>query len=471
MEDSDSSRELHGKSLIGYLSCYGGVFLSNLLGGIFAVQFYVYTINLDFSIVSVGVFLQLFLTALCSIIFGIVIDNKKPGRFGKRRPFLLYGLPIWVLSSIILWIPPSNFYCAPANSFNIPTIIFLWSFLILKSVSGILILIAIGSMFPEQSQTLKNREKISSIQTIISIVASILALLLPLIVQSMLVKPKEAKWWTASGQLVLFFIPIIAIIFVSFGIIGVFAAFFTIDESFHVNAPTQYIKKKSIKATIQHMKKPILDEKFRKFVLVGFYSGFSGKIIGLVLIPFLTYVMLFVGAKYLIYIIISISCKFGWFLFWKKLINNNRDLIKLYSTCLFTMVIASILELFFLVQLLSFEFKVVLFIISYGTILGSMYAVGLFGGPISGALIDEAADKLNYTNKLEAVSEISGAYAGFSSFMVTVSPAIASIIVGFILTGNNESNPYIITLCLSSTAFFYFLAWLYIRQIKLTKKL
>ena len=117
-----------------------------------------------------------------------------------------------------------------------------------------------------------------------------------------------------------------------------------------------------------------------------------------------------------------------------------------------------------------FEIKIVIFIASYGTILGSMYAVGLFSGPISGAIIDKAASQLNFRNQSEAVSEIAGAYTGLNSFMITISPGFASILVGFILTGTNESNPIIITLCLSSTVIFYFLSWFYIRQIKLITK-
>ena len=121
--------------------------------------------------------------------------------------------------------------------------------------------------------------------------------------------------------------------------------------------------------------------------------------------------MLFIGPRYYIYIFISIGVKVGWFLFWKKMM-NGRDMVKLYSICLFASFIAALLELLFLIQVLSFEFKIVLFIVSYGTVLGKMYAVGLFGGPISGALIDEAAERSGIINQSEAVSDISGTYSG-----------------------------------------------------------
>ena len=84
-------RELHGKRLIGYALGNFGLILSNLLVGIFVFQFYVYTINLDSILTSVGISLQFIISAFSSILFGILADNKKPGKLGKRRPFLLYG--------------------------------------------------------------------------------------------------------------------------------------------------------------------------------------------------------------------------------------------------------------------------------------------------------------------------------------------------------------------------------------------
>ena len=85
-------RELHGKRLIGYIFGHFGILMANMLAGTFIFQFYVYTINLDSFLTSVGVSLQLIINAIFSIIVGILADNKKPGKFGKRRPFLIYGI-------------------------------------------------------------------------------------------------------------------------------------------------------------------------------------------------------------------------------------------------------------------------------------------------------------------------------------------------------------------------------------------
>ncbi|MFX1554324.1 MAG: MFS transporter, partial [Promethearchaeota archaeon] len=155
-------RELHGKRLIGYALGNFGMIMTNMFIGVFIFQYYVYTINLDSVLTSVGISLQLIIFAIFSIVFGILADNKKPGKFGKRRPFLFYGLPIWILTSIIIWLPPK---CPQDNSLYLPTAVFLWSILIIKSIAGSSIITVHLSMLTEQSQTHENREKIAAVTT------------------------------------------------------------------------------------------------------------------------------------------------------------------------------------------------------------------------------------------------------------------------------------------------------------------
>ena len=92
MNEQVIPRELKGKRLIGY--CLGdfGVFLSNMLESVFVFQFYVYTINLNSILVSIGVTSQLIIGAFLAIIFGIIVDNKKPGRFGTGFPFIHHSV-------------------------------------------------------------------------------------------------------------------------------------------------------------------------------------------------------------------------------------------------------------------------------------------------------------------------------------------------------------------------------------------
>ena len=160
MVEDASPRELLGFRLIGYSIGDFGISLVNILFGTFVFQFYVYTINLNSILVSIGISMQLIIGAFFSIIFGVIVDNKTPGKLGKRRPFLLFALPLWVLANILIWFPP--WYAPQADSFFWPTAIYFWSMTILQAISGTLIFNVYLSMLPEQSQTQKNRKVVAS---------------------------------------------------------------------------------------------------------------------------------------------------------------------------------------------------------------------------------------------------------------------------------------------------------------------
>ena len=466
MNEENLPRELHGSKKFRYNLGYFGLYLAILLESVFAFQFYVYTVNLDAFFVTLGFTIQMFISALAGIIFGVIIDNKRPNKFGKRRLFLLYGLPIWFLTCILLWTPPT--FCPEGSSMHLPTASYLWIVLIIKGVSGTSILVAHGSMLPEQSQTHENRKKVASQGTILTIFASILAMLLPLMVQSILEDPENVKWWDPSGQVILFYIPIIGISIAVFAAISLILTFYSVDEGFHTNAKNSEFKKSSIKAAFQQMKIPLSDINNRKYLFAVFFINVANKIVGLVLFPFLIYVLLFIGPLYYIYIIVSICTKIAWYQILKYFL-KKYDVIKSFKFTILLTVIASAFELLFLITTLSFEFKVFLFVLTFGTILGGIYGFGLFYGPLISNLINEAAEKVESRDKDKFISDISGSYFGLSTFMASIGPAIGSILVGVILTGANKSNSTIITITLASAGIFFLVSFIYIGLIKLKR--
>jgi Na+/melibiose symporter-like transporter len=464
MVEDITPRELLGFRLVGYSIGDFGISLVNILIGTFIFQFYVYTINLNSILVSTGVSLHLIIGALFSIIFGVIIDNKTPGRFGKRRPFLLIGLPIWVLANILIWIPP--WYAPQSNSFYWPTAIYFWSIIILKAISGTLIFNVYLSMLPEQSQTEKNRKAVASIRAAFAIIASILALLLPLIVQSILEDPEHVKWWEPSGKLILIYIPIIGIAVAIFSLITILLTFFSVSEKFHNDTPITESNKVSIVSAFRQITVPINDKKFRKFLSVRFFNSISGKILGILIIPFLAFVLKFRESEFFIYIIVSILTKFGWYFIWRKIL-KRRSLVFKFSILLLFSTFASLFDLIFLFQNLSFVFKIILFISTIGTVLGSMYAFPLFSIPIGATLVHDAACSTEEESSIISISKLSGAYYGSLTFMASIGQAIASLMLGIILSGSNESNPIIITLSLSSMGIFYLMSFIFIKRIKL----
>jgi Na+/melibiose symporter-like transporter len=260
--------------------------------------------------------------------------------------------------------------------------------------------------------------------------------------------------------------PMIGVGFASFGLFSLILTFFSVDESFHKNSPDEALTKLTLVDTFRQMTVPAKDKKFRKFMGVSFFNALASRILGLLVIPFLAFVLRFKGPEFFIYIAVSISSKYAHFFFWKKIL-KKRGILRTYKICLISAAIASLLEIFFLVEVLSFEIEIVLFIVTIGTVLGTIYAVNLFTTPLASALIYEAAEKKNDGNIDKEVSNISGSYFGLHSFMLAFGQSVSTIMIGFILTGPNEENPIIITITLASMGVFYFISLSFLRKIKL----
>lgn len=464
MNETNQIRELHGFRLFGYSIGQFGFFLTRVLISIFAFQFYVYTINLDSIFASIGLSITFILNATSMIIFGVITDRKKPGKYGKRRPFILYGLPIWIITSILIWFP--LWYCPKNNSFYLPVAIFYWTVLFSGAISGSCILSAHVSMLPEQSQTYRNREKVAVWRTVFMIIASILALMLPLMVESILKDPENVKWWQPSGKVILFYMPLIGVSFALFGLFSLLLTYFSVDESFHKKISGSNKENLTLGETFQRMIIPTKDKKFRQYLSVAFFNSMAARTFGVLIIPLLTYSLKFRGPEYMIYVVVSIVGKFSWFYVWKKL-QGRFKLLKTYSMCLMIATIVGFLELIYLVEVLSFEIKVVFFVIIVGTILGSLYALNLFTNPLVSALIYESAMKKNEGEIDKGVSNISGSYFGLDSFTMSIAQAIATLVVGIILTGPNKENSTIIIISFSFIGLFYLISLILLSRIHL----
>ncbi|NVM19256.1 MAG: MFS transporter [Candidatus Lokiarchaeota archaeon] len=461
MNSISKNRELHGKRLIGYASANFGISLVNIFTGTFVFQFYVYTINLSSILVSAGLTINFVLIAVFSIISGVIADNKKPGKRGKRKYFLIIGLPIWLLANIFLWLPP--WYCPPSNSFFLPTALYFWSMISIKAIFGTIIFTTYLSMLPEQSQTSENRKKVASIRVIFSIIASVLALLMPLAVQSLLEDPINAKWWTNSGGTVIVLMPIIGISFALFGSITIIFTYFSVDESFH-NHYEMKNEKKKIKNAFKAIFYPLTDRNYNKLLLVQFFVRTAGKILGILIIPLITYVLLFRNNDFYIYIIVSITGKLTWYFFWRYFF-KNKTLITKYALCLWCAGIGSIFIIIFIIPLTNFLLTVILFFLTEGTILGALYAFPLFSIPLGANLVHNTAKNIDSESSDRALSSLSGAYYGALNFISSMGQTCGSLIVGAILIGPNEKNPIIIVILYSSIGTFYLISIIFLKKI------
>ncbi|MHA2121296.1 MAG: hypothetical protein ACW990_08840, partial [Promethearchaeota archaeon] len=285
--------------------------------------------------------------------------------------------------------------------------------------------------------------------------------------------PTNTGYWTSSGKFVRKIMPPVSIIFGIISAVLILISFFSIDESFHLNAPPQ--ERRSLKSTFKYLFVPAKDKEYMKIMLAGVTSQVSQFALLFTIIPFIAFVLgkglalSLVADLYIIYIIISISTKFVWLLIWwligKFLL--KKKLLKTYKLNVGVIIIAAIFELFFLANM-PFILRMILFIVSFGTVLGSMYATSMFSSPIMNEMVDRAAEmhiarRGNESMiKDQAVTRLSGAYMGLFMFSTSIVAAFTSSIYGIIFRGENSIDPIILTLGLASMGILYFISFVFL---------
>ena len=486
MENSNKSlpslRELHGARLFGYSMGFFGIMLMMMFTGSYSYNFYVYTIRLDSILVSIGSTIYMVTMAFSSIIFGVILDNTKPKKLGKRRPYILIGLPFWLTAMILVyippWIPPETLAMSSTVLYW-PTAIWYWGVNIIRAIFGSLLMISFSSVLPEISQSLKNRKKVATLSVNLQIFASVVGTAFPNIIQSLVEDSTNTGYWTNSGKFIMNVMPTISIIFGIPVMICILISFFSIDESFHLKDSN--FEKRKIRDTFKNLFIPAKDREYMKFMAAGVTTQMSSYVFAFTVIPFIAFVLgrnlppAQISSFFIIYIIISISTKFIWFFIWKMIGKKQGNLLKTYKWNLLFIVFGSFLELIFLIEL-SVPSRLILFILSFGTVMGSMYATMLFSSPLLNEMIDRAAEMhiINNTQKLmkkdEAITRISGAYNGLMMFSASMLGALISAIFGIIFQGDNSQNPIILTIGLMSMGLFQIVALVFLRFFKVRFK-
>jgi len=477
-----SLREIHGVRLTGYSLGYFGIMLMLMLTESYSYNFYVYTIRLDSILVSIGTTINMITMAFSSIIFGVILDNTTPRKIGKRRPYILIGLPLWLVPAILIylppWIPPETQAISSTVIFW-PTAIWFWVMNMIKAIFGSLLMIVFSSVLPEISQTLKNRKKVATVSANLRIFASIISIAFPNILQSLIEDPKNTGYWTNSGKLIMNVMPTISIIFGIPVTVCILIAFFSIDESFHLDTPN--FEKRTIKDSFKNLFIPVKDKEYMKFMAAGVSSQASQFVLVFTIIPFIAFVLgrnlpsNQVSNLYIFYIIMSISIKFIWLFIWQIIKKRQANLLKTYKLNVIFIIFAASLELFFLIEM-NLPFGLIIFILSYGSVLGSMYATSLFSSPLLNEMVDRAADRhlIKNThesmNKDQAVTRLSGSYYGLMMFSTSLLGALSSTIYGVIFQGDNSRNPVILTIGLFSMGLFYIVSLVFLQLFKVKFK-
>ena len=171
----------------------------------------------------------------------------------------------------------------------------------------------------------------------------------------------------------------------------------------------------------------------------------------------------------------SISIKFIWLFIWQIIKKRQANLLKTYKLNVIFIIFAASLELFFLIEM-NLPFGLILFVLSYGSVLGSMYATSLFSSPLLNEMVDRAADmhliknSHESINKDQAVTRLSGSYYGLMMFATSLLGALSSTIYGVIFQGENSRNPVILIIGLSSMGLFYIVSLVFLQLFKVKFK-
>jgi Na+/melibiose symporter-like transporter len=471
LEGNKKLRELHGWRLYGYSLGSFGIFLPYSLANVYLFQFYVYIIGLDALIVSIGLFLASIFFGIFSIIFGVLADNKIPTRFGKRRVVFLWGILPFSLISILLWIPPWK--CPENIPIYLPTAIFFCFMVVLYRIFNALLLTPYNSILPEISQSETNRIKVTGIQVLLTTISAMIAMLLPMIFQSIVEDPLNTKWWEPSGEIIIKLIPWVAIVLTVISIIILIITFVSIDEKFHFNdlvkksAENKELisRKRSLRETFQHIFIPIKDQEYKKLVTSIGLSEMGTIITSIGFIPFLTYVAKFQEEQFLWGyamggIVLFIGLKI-WGIILKK-----YGLIKGFQINFLVSMVCVLLSLVFFLPLpswLAFGFGALLLSVIGANSMGKY----LFFAPMISHMIDISPIKdENIENSKNPIKNLSGAYVGLQMFVANVTIGIANLMVGFFLSGSRAENPTIIILTYVVLGFIFLLGWIILRKMK-----
>jgi Na+/melibiose symporter-like transporter len=212
---------------------------------------------------------------------------------------------------------------------------------------------------------------------------------------------------------------------------------------------------------------PFKDREYQKWLMSSLCMNTSMRMILKVLTPLFTFVLLFQGNEFNIFIIAIIPFAVIGFICWQsraKTLGLRKAYI--YSTTFISLgLIATIL---FLIPWDLLTIRILAFLI-IGLILANLVAGYIYPNPIISALIDKAAES-DQQNLGSETKKASGTYFGSYLFTMNIASAIGDLIIGFVLTGANKDKPILITLILPIAGLLYIVAILFFRKIRIPIK-
>jgi glucuronide carrier protein len=133
--------------------------LTFTMAGMFLILYYTNVVGVEGAVVGTMFLVVRFLDAFSDLIVGRFVDAKKPGRFGKFRPFILwFSLPL-LLSSMAIYSAKQFF---PDISGTAAIVYMYVTYIVMGSVFYTLVNIPYGSMAPAMTQVPTERGKLAT---------------------------------------------------------------------------------------------------------------------------------------------------------------------------------------------------------------------------------------------------------------------------------------------------------------------
>lgn len=465
MAEERKIRELTTKQCI--IFNMGGLGLSLALGfyGGFSFYFMTYIIGLDALYSGIGSALNALLAALCCILFGYLSDHKKPGRFGKRRPYMLLGAPFVSIFFFMIWYFPDSLRIESIGQIGVAIYYFI-------SVSGYAIFSTYvwtpyTALIPEVSNTDKNRLKISSIGGILSLIGTIAGVLFPLIIKSSFENEEIILFMRYFG----FIVSIIVFITIYITFFGVKEPIMEIGkhDSSNLRINPQKEEKITFKAAFLDTLSPLKNRDFRLWQVNNFLFNIALKIPITILLAFVEYVLLIQDSEIMTFVAIILPFVLIGFVFWTKK-GTSWGLKKAYLIAITGLTIFLMLCIVFLIPMPDF-LKRILGVILITISLVFLISFFILPNPILSKIIDnEIEETIIRQGPFKDENDrykFSGKFFGMNSLIVNIAAGVASVIMGVILSGR-ETDPFTLTILMPITGFFVMFIIIVIKKLNLT---
>ena len=388
------------KMIFAWGDVFGGG--SQAMIGVLYLIFLTDIIGINPALAATAILISKFWDAISDPLMGVISDNTR-SRFGRRRPYILFGGFFVLVSYLLMWFPLGDSIGELAKAaFAVSTYLF-------YSTIATIVMVPYSSLSAEITTDTKQRNSTNLIRLIVSTVSSALCTLIP----SMLLEQYKAG---AFG---------IDVFYIVVGIgFGIFFALPLILIGFFTRERAVLPDEKST-FTLKTFGKPLKVKAFRGLIYMYLCQSISMDILSAGIIYFTSYVLITGSSTVFLGIFIGVQ------LLLFPLINdlvNKIDKKKIYSFGLPLAVSA-----FLLVGLYPASWPIV-----GAYILTALTALGFAGAQLmSWIIFPDAVD----AGELILRERPTGSFSGIMTFIRKVSSAIAIWIFGLMLSLSGYIKP------------------------------